>query len=121
MENNTDKQIVIKKLDDDSSEQHIDEIKLFLIDKSDNHIKDCMKEIGIDVSKISDYMLFVFIWLCTKECKKYTHSIAFEGLDIWDMNIAFLDEDTIVFVNDKNNIVFNETFYNLIADTLRKK
>lgn len=122
MENIVNNNVVnIQLPDENSCEQHRHEIGLFIYRIDDDLIRNNLKEIGIDADMITNYELFVFFWLMFKQQKNYTHSVAFDGLDIWDMRIVFLDNDTIVFANDKNEVVFNEETYNIIARDIRKK
>ena len=107
--------------DENSCEQHRQEIGLFIYRIDDELIRDFLNEIGIEADIIHNYQLFVFLWLMFKQQKKYTHSISFDGLDIWNMRIVFLDNDTVVFVNDKNEVVFTEETYNIIARDIREK
>lgn len=106
--------------DENSCEQHRQEIGLFIYRIDDELIRDFLNEIGIEADIIHNYQLFVFLWLMFKQQKKYTHSISFDGLDIWNMRIVFLDNDTVVFVNDKNEVVFTEETYNIIARDIRE-
>lgn len=107
--------------DENSCEQHRQEIGLFIYRIDDELIRNFLNEIGIDADMINNYQLFVFLWLMFKRQKNYTHSISFDGLDIWNMRIAFLDNDTTAFVNDKNEVVFTEETYNIIARDIREK
>lgn len=116
--NNT---VNIQLPDENSCEQHRQEIGLFIYRIDDELIRDFLNEIGIEADIIHNYQLFVFLWLMFKQQKKYTHSISFDGLDIWNMRIVFLDNDTVVFVNDKNEVVFTEETYNIIARDIREK
>lgn len=122
MEINVNNNVVnIQLPDENSCEQHRQEIRLFIYRIDDELIRDFLNEIGIEADIIHNYQLFVFLWLMFKQQKKYTHSISFDGLDIWNMRIVFLDNDTVVFVNDKNEVVFTEETYNIIARDIREK
>ncbi|MBP1559845.1 MAG: hypothetical protein J6C96_01185 [Oscillospiraceae bacterium] len=122
MDNNANKnEIHIKLPDENSCEQHHREIGLFLYNKDDEHIKNALNELGIDKDLISNYEIFILLWFLCKEQYNYKHSIAFDGLDIWDMNLTYLDENTIVFVNEQNKIVFNENAYDIISKNIRDK
>lgn len=65
--------------------------------------------------------MFVILWLILKSIEGYTHAKAITGIDIWDMKMCMLNDNTIVFENGDGEIVFNEEAYKTISNGLWNK
>lgn len=63
---------------------------------------------------------FISIWTIYKYVNRYSHSIAFHGIDIWQMKMI-KKNNNIVFVNSKGDVVIDEDKYNNISKALRNE
>lgn len=105
---------------ENSSLQHQVEIGLFSLQTKDDFVKEFCKDIYYNIENTSKYQLFISIWTIYKYVNRYSHSIAFHGIDIWKMKMIKKNND-IVFVNSKGDIVIDEGKYNSISKALRNE
>lgn len=123
MENNVNTiELHIQLPDDNSCDQHYHEIGLFLSRKEDDFIqnhKECFGYMGLNFEMISDYDVFIFLWLMFKTLNNYTESVAF-NINIWDNKITFID-NKIAFVDGNGNVILDENAYHCIANAIRER
>ena len=118
MENNT---ININYIDKkDRNEQYLLEMGLFMCHPTDENMKRTFNKVGINTDKFTNYMFFVLLWIIYKAQDNYTDTIAFDGLDVWNMRLYVTDDKAIVFVNDNCDLVMNEDLYNRMSSEIRK-
>lgn len=109
--------------DKNSSKQEHDEVSILLYRKNNDNDKiryTINNYLGIDYDSLSDYQVFVILWLLLKSIEGYTHAKAISGIDIWNMKICMLN-NTIVFVDDDGEIIFNEDVYKSLSNRLWDK
>lgn len=107
--------------DKNSSKQEHDEVAILLFRKNNDKIRDTINNyLGIDYDSLSNYQVFVILWLILKSIEGYTHAKAITGIDIWNMKICMLN-NAIVFVNGDGEIVFNEEIHKRISDDIWNK
>ena len=118
MENNT---ININYIDKkDRNEQYLLEMGQFMCHPTDENLKRTFSKVGINTDKFTNYMFFVLLWIIYKAQDNYTDTIAFDGLDVWNMKLYVTDDKAIVFVNDNGDLVMNEELYNRMSSEIRK-
>ena len=84
--------------EDNSSEQHIHEIGLFLYKKEDKIIRNnekCFRIMGLNFDAISDYDVFLAMWLIFKSMHNYTDSVAF-SFNIWDNKMTLINNEIVL-------------------------
>ena len=106
--------------DENASTQHQVEIGLFSLQTKDDFVKEFCKDIYYNIKNTSRYQLFISMWTMFKYVNRYRHSVAFHGIDIWQMKMIKKD-NSIVFVNSKGDIVLDEGKYNNISKALRNE
>lgn len=95
------------------------EICVLLCNQFDDEVKKAIVDyFGIDYDSLTDYELFIILWVLMKSIEGYTHSKIITGIDIWDMKMCMLNDNTIVFENGDGEIVFNEEAYKTISNGL---
>lgn len=106
--------------DENASTQHQVEIGLFSLQTKDDFVKEFCKDIYYNINNTSRFQLFISMWTMFKYVNRYSHSVAFHGIDIWQMKMI-KKNNNIVFVNSKGNIVLDEGKYNNISKALRNE
>lgn len=78
-----------------------------------------LDDMGLDFTKTSDYMVFViqFLALRDEKIKKGSSSLLFKGINFWKLQVKS-ENDNIVFIDENNTVVIDETVYNAISDVL---
>lgn len=104
--------------DENASTQHQVEIGLFLFNGKDDFVRGICKDIYYNTKITSNYKLFISMWTMFKYVNRFSRSVAFHGLDIWQMKMFEACND-IVFVNNRGDIVLDEEKYNKISKALR--
>lgn len=107
---------------ENSSTQHFCEIGLFLYRKEDEFVKNnkaCFSNMGLNYETMTDYDVFVAMWLMFKSLYNYTESVAF-NFNIWDNKITMVNNE-VVLVDKNGYIIINEEIYQNISDALREK
>ena len=105
--------------DENASRQHQVEIGLFLYGNTDSFYKDNCRDIYADVRNTSNYQLFISMWTMFKYGYGYKHSVAFNGLDLWNMKIKVQQDKNIVFVDSKGKVVLDKLLYYDISKAVR--
>ena len=119
MENNT---INIHILDvKDTNEQYLLEMGLFMCHPTDENMKRAFNKFGINTEEFTNYILFVILWIIYQTQDDFTDTIAFDGLDVWNMKLYVTDNKEIVFVNDNGDLVMNEELYNRMSSIIRER
>ena len=76
-----------------------------------------LDSMGIDFEQVSDYELFILLFLMRKKTGNTHDSILFKNLSLWDLEIIDIDGKT-VFVDGSGKTIIDETVYNDIAQII---
>lgn len=68
----------------------------------------------IDFEQMSDYELFIILFLAGKRSGRTHKSILFQNFSFWDLNVSEKDGKTVLIDKDKKTVI-NEEIYNDIS------
>lgn len=76
-----------------------------------------LDSMGIDFEEISDYELFIFLFLIRKKTESTHKSILFQNFSFWDLNVQ--DTESKAVLSDENGkVIIDEKIYNDISEII---
>lgn len=88
-----------------------------LFTQTPNDMVSELDSMGIDFEQMSDYELFVFLFLMRKKMGSVHKSILFQNFSFWDLELQDMN-DSIILQDTNGNVIINETIYNDISQII---